>query len=258
MRETRLADATFAILDVETTGTDPGRDAVVEVALSIVRCGREVRSFSSLVDPKRPIPARASAVHHLRDDDVAGEPTLTELAPVLERLCQGSIIVAHNAPFDLGFLPMFADGPALCTLRLARHCFPELDGHANQFLRYALGVRLRPAETVVAHRALDDVRVTAAVLEVLLRRYQDLGHPDQIGALLDFAAAPIPLLALPFGEHRGQPLPSVPTSYLTWVQRRGEAFDADIQHAVAQELAQRASRRRGRSTVDPSEGPAVA
>jgi DNA polymerase III epsilon subunit family exonuclease len=240
MRETRLADAAFTILDVETTGTDPRRDAVVEVALTIVRDGREVRSFSSLVDPKRPIPARASSVHHLRDDDVAGEPTLAELAPILEQLCRGTVLVAHNAAFDLGFLPMFADAPALCTLRLARHCFPELDGHANQVLRYALDVRPpRGAGQLVAHRALDDVRVTAAVLEVLVRRYRELGHPDEVGALLDFATAPIPLLALPFGEHRGQPLAKVPTSYLRWVQGRGETFDADIQHAVAQELAQR-------------------
>jgi exodeoxyribonuclease X len=237
MPESRLSEVTFAVVDVETTGTDPNCDAVVEVACSVVRGGREVRSFTSLVDPGRPIPARASAVHHLRDEDVRGEPSLAEIAPVVALLARGAVVVAHNAVFDRAFLPMLADAPWLCTLRLARHCFPEFDGHANQLLRYALDVR--PAGSALAHRALDDVRVTAGVLEALLRRYRDLPRPDNIEALLAFAVAPIPLFSLPFGEHRGKPLTKVPASYLRWVQGRGDRFDDDIQGAIATELARR-------------------
>jgi DNA polymerase III epsilon subunit-like protein len=237
MPESRLNDATFVVVDVETTGTDPDRDAVVEVACSVIRGGREVRSFTSLINPGIAIPPRASAVHHLRDEDVRSEPSLADVSPVVELLARGAVVVAHNAAFDRAFLPMLADAPWLCTLRLARHCFPELDGHANQLLRYALDVRT--ADATAPHRALDDVRVTAGVLQVLLRRYRELDRPDTVDALLAFAAAPIPVLVLPFGEHRGKPLAKVPTSYLQWVQGRGDRFDQDIQGTIAAELARR-------------------
>lgn len=230
--------ATYAIVDVETTGIDAEYDRVVEIACVVVRAGREVRTFSSLVDPARGIPARASAVHHLTDDDVRGEPALETLAPILATLCDGAIIVAHNAAFDLQFLPMLAGRPVLCTLRLARHCFPELESHANQVLRYALETR-REGETVT-HRALADARVTAAVLGVLLRRYLELGAPNDLDALLAFARAPIAMPSFPFGKHRRVPIADVPRDYLEWILRcETTPFDGDVRHTASTELTRR-------------------
>jgi DNA polymerase III epsilon subunit family exonuclease len=239
MRDHVVDDATFAVVDVETTGIDHQQDAIVEVACVVVRNGREVRSFSSLVDPLRPVPPTAAAVHHLTDEMLRGEPRLSALAPILTQLCEGTVIVAHNAAFDLGFLPMLATQPALCTLRLARHCFPELPGHANQVLRYALSapVGLAPG---VPHRALADAHVTAAVLRILLARYRELGRSNRVDDLLAFAAAPSAFARLPFGQHRRKPLAEVPASYLRWIVERGNPpFDRDVRHTARTELARR-------------------
>jgi DNA polymerase III epsilon subunit family exonuclease len=246
MREHVVEDATFAVVDVETTGIDHQHDAVVEVACVVVRNGREVRTFSSLVDPLRAVPPTAAAIHHLTDEMLRGEPTLSALTPILTHLCEGAVIVAHNAVFDLGFLPMLAARPALCTLRLARHCFPELPSHANQVLRYALSSPVGHAPGV-PHRALADAHVTASVLKILLARYRELGRPNHVDDLLAFAAAPIAFARLPFGQHRHKLLPDVPASYLRWiVERANPPFDRDVQHTALTELARR---RRGAPTL---------
>ena len=239
MRDQVVEDATFAVVDVETTGIDHQEDAVVEVACVVMRNGREVRSFSSLVDPLRAIPPTAAAVHHLTGEMLQGEPPLTALAPILTQLCEGAVVVAHNAAFDLNFLPMLAHRPALCTLRLARHCFPELPGHANQVLRYALSanVGLVPG---VPHRALADAHVTAAVLQILLARYRELGRSNRVDDLVAFADAPITFARLPFGQHRRKPLAEVPATYLRWiVERANPPFDRDVRHTASSELARR-------------------
>jgi exodeoxyribonuclease X len=239
MRDFSVDEATFAVVDVETTGVNPALDRVVEVACVVVRGGRETQCFSSLVDPDRPIPPRASAIHHLTDRDVAGQPRLEEVAPIVEALCAGAVVTGHNLSFDLRFLTMLQFRSSLCTLRLARHCFPELDGHANQLLRYALeGV---PRGYGNAHRALDDARVTASVLQVLLRRYRELGGKDSVEALVSHASSRVAVGVLPFGEHRGKPLDQIPAAYLEWVHGRSKSFDRDITESVSSELERRAT-----------------
>jgi len=241
MRDSSLAETSFAVVDVETTGINPAVDRVVEVAVVVVRGGRETRGFHSLIDPGRPIPYRASAIHHLTDRDVAGQPSIEDVAPIIEALCAGAVVTGHNLSFDLRFLTMLHFRPSLCTLRLARHCFPELDGHANQLLRYALdGVSHISGN---AHRALDDARVTASVLQVLLRRYRELGGEDSAEALLSHAASRIAIGVLPFGEHRGKSLDQIPAAYLEWVHGRRKSFDRDIADSVSAELERRAGLR---------------
>ena len=235
--EPDVRELTYAVVDVETTGIAPGHDAVVEVACVVVRAGREVRSFSSLVDPGRPIPPRAAAVHHLTDEHVRGEPSLAEIAPIVEQLCANAVVVAHNAEFDLGFLRMLAARPSLCTLRLARHCFPELTSHANQVLRYALEVA--PSAEGPAHRALADARVTASLLNVLLRRYCERGEQNDLRSLLEFAQRPIMLGSLPFGRYKDVPLGQIPEGYLHWMLRQHQAFDRDVRHSVLAEIGRR-------------------
>jgi exodeoxyribonuclease X len=232
-------DATYAVVDVETTGFDRSRDRVVEVACVIVRQGIEVHAFSSLINPGLPIPTRATEVHHITDAHVAAAPTIEEVGPILERLCAGAIVVAHNAAFDRGFLPMLADRPGLCTLRLGRHVFPELRSHANQALRFALDVAL-PSDPGEAHRACSDARVTAAVLDVLLKRYLVMGYTADTDALLAFAKSKITFPRFPFGRHRNVPLPQIPGDYLRWMLRCGDPpFDEDIRATAATELERR-------------------
>ena len=235
---THLRDATYAIVDVETTGFSRTHDHVVEVACVLVRRGIQVRAFSSLVNPGRPIPARATDVHGITDADVAAAPPMREVAPILAQLCDGAIVVAHNAGFDRGFLPMLDGRPGLCTMRLARHLFPELRSHANQALRYALDVQL-PSDLEV-HRALSDVRVTAEILDILLGRYLAMGYPADADALLAFTESKVRFPRFPFGRYRHVPLPHVPSGYLAWMLRAADPpFDDDIRTTVMAELERR-------------------
>jgi len=125
----------YAVVDVETTGFNPREDRVVEMACVVLE-GREiVRTWSTLVNPERSIPDYATRVHGITDEHVARAPSFEIAQRMLWRLCFGATVVAHNANFDLSFLPAIAHLPSLCTLRLARHCFPDAPNHKNQTLR---------------------------------------------------------------------------------------------------------------------------
>lgn len=162
----------YAVIDLETTGFSPIDDRVVEAACVLVEDGAIVRSWSTLVDPGRPIPECASRVHGITDADVAHAPPFEWAQCELLTLCEGAIVVAHNAAFDLSFLPLLARLPSLCTLKLARRRFPNAPNHKNQTLREFLRIdellrshgRPQLVEGMPAHRALADALVTAGIL----------------------------------------------------------------------------------------------
>jgi DNA polymerase III epsilon subunit family exonuclease len=168
----RLAPAgPFAVVDVETTGLDPGTDRIVEVA--VVRCdatGRVVSEWSSLVQPDRdPGP---TGVHGITADDLSTAPRFADLAAELGSLLDGTVVTAHNLAFDARFLheewrrsgtarPVL---PGLCTLTLDRALHPgRADGYSLAACAAARGIA-QPE----AHRALADARVTAELLSALL------------------------------------------------------------------------------------------
>ena len=163
------------VVDVETTGFDPRVDRVVEMAAVTVIDERIVDTWSTLVDPERPIPFYATRVHGISDDDIAGAPTFAFAQWHLAERCWGATVVAHNASFDLGFLPRLRVHRSLCTLALARQAFPEAPNFKNQTLRSYLGIRVDRAGGLVAHRALDDALVTAHVLVRCFERLRARG-----------------------------------------------------------------------------------
>ena len=161
----------YAVVDVETTGFSPTTDRVVEVACVVVQSGRIETRWSTLVNPKRAIPMRATAVHGITNVDVADAPTLRSLKRQLLALCEGATVVAHNAQFDLSFLTALQGHPRLCTLALARRVFPHAPNHKNQTLRSYLGIDRDPLlRNLEAHRALADAQVTAAILQRCLAK----------------------------------------------------------------------------------------
>ncbi|HEY9179316.1 MAG TPA: 3'-5' exonuclease [Candidatus Baltobacteraceae bacterium] len=154
----------YAVIDLETTGFSPLTDRVVEAACVLVEHRTITRTWSSHVNPARPIPEYATRVHGITDADVASAPPFEFVQRKLRRLCEGAIVVAHNASFDLSFLPLLAPLPSLCTLRLARQRFPTAPNHKNQTLRAYLRVdELLPLHGT-PHRALADALVTAGIL----------------------------------------------------------------------------------------------
>lgn len=155
----------YAVVDVETTGFSPSADRVVEMACVLVEGRSIVGTWSTLVDPECPIPPYATRVHGITDEDVAGAPSFALAQRRLRQLCRGSTVVAHNAAFDLSFLPKLRALPSLCTVRLARRAFPNAPNYKNQTLRTYLRLDRDPAlAQFVAHRALADAMVTANIL----------------------------------------------------------------------------------------------
>lgn len=236
----RIEEAKFAIVDVETTGLDPNVDRVVEIACIVMQGGKQYESFSSLVNPRCPIPPIASAIHHITDRAVQGAPPIELLEPTLRRLTDSAVVVAHNAAFDLGFLPVLADRPALCTARLAMRVLPDAPNYKNQVLRYYLGIDDLPAD-VSPHRALGDVEVTARILAVCLDRYLQGGGVNDVAQLLRDVARPRQLAALPFGKHRGVDVTKVPSDYLHWLAHEARDLSIDVRHTLTVELDRRKS-----------------
>lgn len=114
-----LAGLEFVAIDLETTGLDPRRDAIVALA-AIPFAGGEPRpeaGYVSLVHPGRPIPPAAQAIHGLRDADVRDAPSAAEALPRFLEICQNRPIVAHTAAFDLAFINRFARLDGLPALR---------------------------------------------------------------------------------------------------------------------------------------------
>jgi DNA polymerase III epsilon subunit family exonuclease len=171
-REDVEAPPAYAVFDCETTGTKFDVDEVVSVA--VVRLdpdGMETVRFVRLVRPSRPIPAEATAVHGISDDDVFSAPRLAEIAWELLDLLDGAIFVGHNARFDLGMLQHgFARAEieycplgVACTLDAFRLLEPLAENHRLQSICERHGIVLGEA-----HEALSDVLATAALLRVLL------------------------------------------------------------------------------------------
>ena len=181
-----IRDWRFAFIDVETTGIDPNKCAVVEVACQIVEAGEVVATFESLVNPCRGIPPFVTAIHGIHDGMVWGQPKLRELVRDLRRLCRGAVVVAHNAAFDLRFLPFLADRPSACSWKLAALVVPEAPNHKNETLGRFFGVYDPLLDGRQAHRALADVIVTRHVFFRCLERYVAEGHENTLEALFDF------------------------------------------------------------------------
>ncbi len=196
MRAGRLRQR-YAVIDLETTGIDPRVDRVVEMACVIVEDARVVDTWSSLVDPQRPIPPSVSRIHGLRAEHVRGAPAFEIAARELTARCVDARPVAHNAAFDCAFLPKVGTGRWLCTRMLAKRVVPEAPGFGNQKLRAFLGVDAEIRRPITPHRALDDALVTAHILIACLEREARERSRRQKGnqlELLSFALNALPVL----------------------------------------------------------------
>lgn len=161
----------YCIVDVETTGFSPRNDSIVEIACVAVDGSRVVGHWSTLVNPGRPIPAEATAIHGITDAMVAAAPEVAFALRQARRFCEGRRIAAHSATFDLSFAGRWLGTEALCTLRLARLLVPEAPNHKNQTLRRYLEIDRIAGDCFEPHRALSDALVSAYVLVECRRRF---------------------------------------------------------------------------------------
>ena len=168
----------LAALDFETTGLAPNRgDRVVEVAIVRGTMGTTPDEWATLVHPQRPV--AATFVHGITDEMLAGKPRFAAVLPDILRQLEGAVLVAHNAPFDLGFLEMecerakvaMPEAPVVDTLGLARRVL-AWGNHSLSFLVERLGL---PRDQ--AHRALGDARATWHLASLLLH---NIGAADGV------------------------------------------------------------------------------
>ncbi len=176
-----LRDTTFCVVDLETTGgSAAGGSMITEVGAVKVRGGEVLGEFSTLVNPCGPIPPFIAVLTGITDSMVAAAPRIESVLPAFLEFATGSVLVAHNAPFDVGFLRHFAGAASLTwpafevldTARLARRVVTR-----DETPNCKLGslAQLFGATTTPNHRALADARATVDVLHGLMERLGNLG-----------------------------------------------------------------------------------
>jgi len=156
-----LASVRFAVLDVESTGLESD-DRVLEFACLLTQGPVPFDEFQTLVNPERMIPEEVVRIHGINQEAVAKARRFYEIFPRVDGMLRGSVIVAHNAGFDLGFLrnewkilgKRLAQPPVVDTLQLARNLMVQ-ERYALDALADALSLPHRPS-----HRALEDARAT--------------------------------------------------------------------------------------------------
>ncbi|PXY21851.1 DEDD exnuclease domain-containing protein [Prauserella sp. PE36] len=187
---TPLRDTTFVVVDLETTGAPPGPEGITEIGAVKVRGGEVLGEFATLVDPRAPIPPQIVALTGITTAMVQAAPRIERVLPAFLEFASGSVLVAHNSGFDVGFLKAACQGhgyawprpPVVCTLKLARRVLSPQDTRSYRLAALAtlVGARTKPT-----HRALDDARATVDVLHALLERVGSVGV-HSLEELLDY------------------------------------------------------------------------
>ena len=170
-------DTTYCVLDLETTGFSPVTDKITEVGIMKVKDGKVIDKFSCFVNPEKPIPQRVVEVTNITDDMVKDAETIEKVFPKILEFLGDSVIVAHNAGFDVGYLKHNAkvlgyefDYTYIDTLSLAKDLFPNFKKYKLGKIAEELGIKVE-----VAHRALDDVDTTVKVFNVMIKMLKDKG-----------------------------------------------------------------------------------
>ncbi|MEO8355084.1 MAG: helicase C-terminal domain-containing protein [Chloroflexota bacterium] len=159
-------------IDIETTGLNEGRDAIIEIGAVKFKGHRVEAEWSSLINPNKHIPEFITGLTGISDAEVRNAPRLADMAPRLEEFVGDAPIVGHNVRFDLGFLQksgLFANNEVIDTYELASVLMPTASRYNLGSLGKQLGILL-PA----THRALDDARVTMAAFNRLFEMAREL------------------------------------------------------------------------------------
>ena len=218
---------TLRCIDIETTGIEPSRDAIVEIASVDLQRDASITNFQETsVRPSIPVPAAASAVHHLIDADLAHAP---HLEAVIYRFKRADAYVAHNCFLERSFIgPLVGDTIRVCTYKCALRVWPDLAAHGNQALRYHFG-HINPLGVdrarLVPHRALSDAIVTAAIFFELIKH---ASWPE----LVRWSMEPALLTYLRFGMHRGERFDAAPGDYLLWLAEGAHDLSEDVRFSA--------------------------
>lgn len=226
---------TIICLDCETTGLDPEKDEIIELAIIKFTFDKEIATLDALIDPKRPIPPESIAVHKITDDMVQGKPYIEDILEDAVNLIGNYPIMGHNVGFDINMIEAalkkhlpkrsIASNKVIDTLRLAR-LYGECPKNSLEVLREHFNI---PEEG--AHRAMNDVIVNIKVYKRLCHGFKTTEE------LLKRLKRPIEMKTFPFGKYRGYRFREIPIDYLHWAGHQD--FDEDLMYSINQERKRR-------------------
>ena len=157
--------APYVVFDIETTGFSALKDKIIEIGAVKVENGRITERFSEFVNPQIPIPFRIEELTSINDNMVADAPTIDVILPKFEKFCEGCVMVAHNAEFDMSFIRknyedigIEREDTVVDTVGMARFLLPQLNRFKLDTVAKAVGVSLEHH-----HRAVDDASCTADI-----------------------------------------------------------------------------------------------
>ncbi|MEN3110852.1 exonuclease domain-containing protein [Uliginosibacterium paludis] len=200
----------LAIVDLETTGADPNRDRITEIAILIAENGELVEQWSSLVNPGMEIPLRIQELIGITDAMVADAPRFADLADTVHARLAGAVFVAHNARFDYNFLRAAFeqlgkpwDAPVMCSVKFSRALDPEFAKHGLDAIIARSGYTIESR-----HRALDDARIVWQFLQDA----QERAGSERLQHAWDRAFSTSSVPRLPLGDLEA--LPDSPGAYV--------------------------------------------
>ena len=169
LEDRRLVDLVYTVFDTETTGLNPSEgDEIIQIGATRVLNGKLIKqeSFEQLVDPCRPIPAASIPIHGIQPEMVQGQPTIEQVLPAFHAFANETVLVAHNAAFDMRFLQLKEertglrfDHAVLDTLLLSAVVHPNQESHRLEAIAERFEINV-----IGRHTALGDAMVTAEVL----------------------------------------------------------------------------------------------
>ena len=187
----RLSDLAFTVFDTETTGLQPSQgDEIIQIGAVRILNGRLLRQeiFDQLIDPRIPLKPEGIPIHGITEDMVRGQPTIDAVLPAFHEFCADTVLVAHNAAFDMRFLQLKEEGtgirfqqPVLDTLLLSAVIHPNQESHKLENIAERFGINV-----IGRHTALGDSFVTGEVFLKMMALLREMGI-DTLRQALDAA-----------------------------------------------------------------------
>ncbi len=184
---TKFANVTFVVFDTETTGFSPVKDRLVEIGAVKIRNGEVLGERTWLINPQRYIPYFVQEVHHITPEMVRDKPVFAEVYPEFLEFIDGTVLIAHNAPFDVRFIAAEAlrngfpvpKNAVLDSLTLFKRWHPDMPSHTVSSLIEKFGI---DTDGLQAHRATDD---SIFVYRAIQKELEERGTEPRFGEIVD-------------------------------------------------------------------------
>lgn len=176
----KLSDLTYTVFDTETTGLEPSKgDEIIQIGAARIVNNRLLRqeTFNQIVDPEIPLKPESIPIHGITEDMVRGQPNIDAVLPAFHAFCEDTVLIAHNAAFDMRFLQLKEERtgirftqPVLDTLLLSAVVHPNQESHKLDVILERLGITIG-----TRHNALEDALATGEVFLKLVKLLEEMG-----------------------------------------------------------------------------------